>query len=198
MGAVRALWIDGGYDTERGDGGTARYDAHIHRNLSEFTGSFGDIAPISFACTAWRLSVPPELCPGYVRWHRRILDVACIRNQWDGTLTARMTLVSPWPGVLAWPREWCRDRNWQGWPNLFGQFVHPTARDIAAKPYLRASLLVEAPLAFDGLPPAPDRPGQAVAETARRAVAVLVRELDDLVQPIIQKLEAAPRTEVAG
>lgn len=187
---MRAVWTD---DSERGGDATTRYDAHLHRNVAEFTGSFGDIAPIAFACTAWRLSIPPALTPGYARWHRRILDVACVRNQWDGTLTAQVELVSPWPAVLDWPREWCQDRNWRDWPNLFGQFVHPTPRDIATTPYLRASLLIEAPLAFDGLPPAPDGPQHAVAETARHAVAVLIRELNDLIEPIIQKLEAALR-----
>jgi hypothetical protein len=187
---MQVLWIDHHYDTERAEEGANRYDAHIQRNMMEFAGSFGDIAPVAFACTAWRLSVSAALSPGYVRWHRRILSVACVRNQWDGTLTAQVMLVSPWPAALAWPREWCRDRGWRDWPNVLGQFVHPTQRDVATTAYLRASLLIEAPVPFDGLPPAPEDPHDAVAETARRAVAVLVRELNDLLAPIIEKLES--------
>ena len=176
MGTVRALWVDGDHEAE--------YDTRIRRDTREFDGSFGDIAPVAFACAAWKLGVP-----GYVRWHRRVLDVVCARNSWDGTLTGRVTLVSPWPAALAWPRDWCRDQGWRDWPNLFGQFVHPAEKDLTVTPYLRASLLIEAPVAFAGLPAAPDGPGDAVAETARRAVSVLVRELNDLVAPIIGKLE---------
>jgi hypothetical protein len=38
--------------------------------------SGADIAPVSFACTIWRLGVPSSLPRGYVRWHRRVLSAA--------------------------------------------------------------------------------------------------------------------------
>ncbi|WP_157440323.1 hypothetical protein [Actinokineospora inagensis] len=170
----------------------AEYGGRVESHVGEFDGVFGDISPVGFACVAWRLAVPPVSIPGYVRWHRRILDVTCARSEWDGTLTTRVSMVSPWPAALDWPRDWTRDRNWRGWPSVLGQFVHPTARDLTTTPRLRASLLVEAPLPFEGLPPTPESPADAVAETARRAVAVLVRELDSLLGPIVAKLDEAP------
>jgi hypothetical protein len=179
---VRTLWIDDHHDT-------ARYDAHLRDNLGEFAGVFGDIAPVAFACTAWRLSVPPARSPGLVHWHRRVLSAACVRSDWDGSLTAQVSLVSPWPAALSWPRDWDRDRGWRDWPTVLGQYVHPLARDLASTPYLRASLLIEAPLSFADLPPTPEGPEDAVAETARRAVTVLARELNELVSPIVRKLE---------
>ncbi|KAA9158108.1 hypothetical protein FPZ12_023690 [Amycolatopsis acidicola] len=180
MGTVRAVWL-AGHDRE--------YEEHIRDNLAEFAGALGDIAPVEFACTAWRLSVAPASSPGYVRLHRRILELSCVRNEWDGTLIARANLVSPWPAALDWPRDWCRDENWQDWPDLFGQFVHPAERDIAKMPYLRASVLVEAPVPFTDLPPAPEHADQDVPGAARRAVSVLVRQLDALLTPIVEKLE---------
>ena len=51
-------------------------------------------------------------------------------------------------------------------------------------------LQVEAPLPLDDLPPAPDGPDDSVALIARRAVAVLARELNDLLAPMIGQLEA--------
>jgi hypothetical protein len=74
---------------------------------------------------------------------------------------------------------------------LFGQYVDPSERDLTRSPHLRASLLVQAPVRLDDLPPAPEGPdGDDVEEMARRAVTVLVRELDELLTPIVDQLEA--------
>jgi hypothetical protein len=87
---TQALW------TERSEQGANRYHTHVQRSITEFAGSFGDIAPVAFACTAWRLSLPAASSPGYVRWHRRVLDVSCVRNGRDGSLTPRLaTRVVP-------------------------------------------------------------------------------------------------------
>jgi hypothetical protein len=189
MSNHQPLWIDHGYDREHSAAGSSRYGEHVRQRGGDFSDAWGDIAPVTFACTAWRIGVPPALSPGYVRWHRRILSATCHRNQWDGTLTARVRLVSPWPAALAWPREWWRDRGWRDWPEMFGQFVQPTERDLTRAPHLRASLLVEAPLPLSGLPAAPDGPRDDTEETARRAVTVLVRELNELLTPVIRQLE---------
>jgi hypothetical protein len=72
--------------------------------------------------------------------------------------------------------------------------VLPTPRDIAANPHLRASLSVEAPLPLDGLPIPPDGPTDEVVALAQRAVTVLVRSLDDLLEPLLTQLDG----EVTG
>jgi hypothetical protein len=187
-----AFWIDHDYDRERAGDGVSRYGAHIRDSVRAFAETWGDIAPVGFACVAWRLATDPLLSPGYVRAHRRVLSAICERNPWDGSLTAKVRLVSPWPAVLNWPRDWFRDRGWQDWPEVFGQFVEPAPRDLAKVPYLRASLLVEAPVPLDDLPAAPDGPEQDVEGTARRAVIVLVKELNELISPIVRQLEERP------
>jgi hypothetical protein len=201
--------VDDRYDREHG----GRYAAHVAVHLNDFVETWGDIAPVSFACVAWRLAVPPALSPGYVRWHRRVLDAACVRNPYDGGLSARVTVVTPWPAALADSHVWWRDRGWRGWPELFGQFVSPSDRDLSRVPHARATLTVEAPLPLDGLPPAPEPPvprsttarpaglsastappgetdvADEVASAAAAAVAALVRHLDDLLGPVVARLD---------
>jgi hypothetical protein len=72
---------------------------------------------------------------------------------------------------------------------LFGQYVAPSEQDLTRSPHLRASLLVQAPVRLDDLPPAPEGPDGDVEQRARRAVTVLVRELNELLNPIVAQLE---------
>jgi hypothetical protein len=175
-----AFWLD--HDTER-------YADLVRRELDAFTDTLDDIAPVAFAAIAWRLATPPVLVPAYVGWHRRILSATCRRNEWDGSLAARVEFVAPLPAPLTASRTWQHDRGWRGWPELFGQYVEPAERDLAHQPYLRATLALEAPVPLGGLPMPPDDPDE-VPGAARRAVAQLTRELNLLVGPVIAQLDA--------
>lgn len=186
-----------------------RYAQLVRFHQDLFADTWGDIAPVEFAAVAWRIATPPlTSTPPYVRWHRRVLSAEAVRNSWDGTLLARVRLVAPSPVNLAAmppvPSEtpptspFGDDRTrepgdgaWRGWPNSFGQFVTPTDRDLARGPFLRATVLVEAPLPLTGLPEAPDGPEAAFEEDADRAVAVLVRAMDRLLAPIVAGLESS-------
>ncbi|GAA3987295.1 hypothetical protein GCM10023085_81710 [Actinomadura viridis] len=199
MTGRQAFWLDERFDRERATLGTGLYAERLWANLGEFDGAWGDIAPVTFCCAAWRVATPPFMEPGYVRWHRRILEASCVRNTWDGSMTAQVTLVSPPPASLTGSREWWRDRGWQGWPEVFGQFVEPAEQDLAKAPHLRATLRVDAPVPLDRLPAAPEGPGDLdgparpgeFAETAHRALVVMVAELNELLMPIIAQLEDA-------
>jgi hypothetical protein len=190
MGEHEAFWIDRDYDRERAADGTSRYAEHVRQNTAAFDGSWGDIAPVTFACAAWRLATTPV--PPYVRWHRRILSVACDRNPWDGGLTAHALLVAPLPAQLTTSRDWWRDRGWRDWPQTFGQYLEPTDQDLTRSPFLRTTLLIDAPIPLNALPPAPDGPSDTLADTAGLAVAAMVKELNELLSPIIRRLETAP------
>ncbi|MCG5214763.1 hypothetical protein [Streptosporangium sp. KLBMP 9127] len=184
-----AFWIDHEYDRERARDGISRYGEHLRDNTGDFSDSLGDIAPVAFACTAWRIATSPALSPGYVRWHRRILTAVCVRNQWDGTLSARVELVSPRPATLTWTPDWQGDREWRDWPQTFGQFLEPSEQDLVKTSYLRAMLLIQTPIPLDGLPEAPQEPLDDLEETARRTVALLVRKLNEAITPIVRQLE---------
>lgn len=184
------VWIDGRFDREHAGEGLSRYTEQLWLNIAEFDGAWGDIAPVTFACAAWRIATPPISTPGFVRWHRRILSASCVRNTWDGSLTAHVTIVSPLPGPLTVSRDWGQDRGWQGWPEIFGQFVEPAEQDLAKAPHLRATLRVDAPLPLERLPAAPDVPDERLPDSAHRALVVLVSELNDLLGPVISRLES--------
>jgi hypothetical protein len=188
MAGQRAFWLDEDFDREHASGGSSRYGEETRRRMDDFADTWGDIAPVSFAVVAWRLAT--ALQPGYVRWHPRIVSATCLRSPWDGSLIGEVTLVSPWPAELTWTRQWGRDRGWRDWPQLFGQYVAPSEQDLTRSPHLRASLLAQAPVRLDDLPPAPAGPDGDVELAARRAVAVLVRELNEVLNPIIDQLES--------
>lgn len=181
----RAFWLDEAHDRAHGD----RFAALVQREADQFAAAFGDIAPVAFACVAWGLATPPALDPGLARWHRRILSAKCRRNSWDGSLLADVRIVSPLPAELTRSRAWWRDRGWRDWPQTFGQFVQPGEEDLSRGPHLRASLRVQAPIPLDGFPPAPEGPDGELVASARRAVTVIVRELDDLLAPVLGQLE---------
>ena len=184
-----AFWIDQEYDRERAGTGPSRYGAHVERNVREFDDAWGDIAPVGFACTAWRLATTPFLEPGYVRFHRRVRTADCWRNSWDGTLVARIMLASPWPEPLTRSRTWWRDQGWQSWPKTLGQFLEPSDRDLSKVPHARAILVVDVPVPLDQFPPVPDEPSTDLAALAQRTVTVMVRELNDLLRPMLSQLD---------
>jgi hypothetical protein len=177
-------WVDQHHDREHG----GRYAAHVRAGAAQFDETWGDISPVGFACVAWRLATVPELDPGFVRLHRRVLSAQCLRNRWDGSLTARVGLVSPGPAALAATAVWGQDRGWRGWPETFGQYVAPSQEELSRVPFVRPVLLIDAPLPFADLPPAPDGPGPELPALAERAVTVLARELDDLLGPMLAVL----------
>ncbi len=187
MPEPRAFWLDEHFDRERATHGGSRYEAEVLGRIDEFADVWGDIAPVAFAATAWRLAT--ELSPGYVL-RRRIVSATCTRSPWDGSMICAVTVISRWPAELTWTKQWQRDRGWQDWPQLFGQYTTPSERDLTRRPHLRAVLQVEAPVPLDDLPPAPDGPDGTVAHVARRAVTVLARELNELLAPMIGQLEA--------
>lgn len=193
MATQQAFWLDNDYDREHAPHGDSRFGAEVRRRCDEFADSWGDIAPVSFAVTAWRLAT--TLSPGYVRWHRRILSASCTRSPYDGSLVGEVNVISGWPAELTWSLQWTRDNGWRDWPRVFGQYVSPSERDLTRSPHLRSMLLVEAPLPLTDLPAAPDGPDADLEQTARRAVTVVTRHLNDLLTPMIGQLDAGVPAE---
>jgi hypothetical protein len=187
MGTKQAFWLDEEFDREHAANGRSRYEETVLDRVEEFANSWGDISPVGFACTAWTLAT--RLYPGYVRWHRRITAALCSRSDWDGNLIAQVMLVSPWPAELTHSREWWRDRGWRDWPDVFGQYVPPSEEDTSRAPHLRGLLVIDAPVPLTDLPPSPASADEDLPHMARRAVTVLVRELNELVTPIVRQLD---------
>ncbi len=189
MAPLTVAWIDHHYDRENVGVGRSRFAEHVWVHAKEFDDCWGDISPVGFACVAWQLATAPHLDPGLVRFHRRVLSAECVRNTWDGSLTVEARLVSPWPAALAETQVWGQDRGWRDWPQTFGQFLAPSQQELARLPHVRSTLLVDAPVSFADLPKLPDGPGPELPELAEHAVTVLVRELNDLLTPMVTRLE---------
>jgi hypothetical protein len=188
MVAQQAFWLDDSFDREHAPDGQSRYRAEVRRRVYEFADAWGDIAPVRFAVTAWRIAT--TLSPGYVRWHRRILGAICTRSPWDGSLIGEVNLVSPWPAELTWTKEWQHDRGWRDWPQVFGQYVTASDEDLTRNPHLRAWLVAQVPVPLNDLPAAPAGPDDDVDMAAQRAVTVLARELNAILGPLLDQLEA--------
>lgn len=180
---MRGFWIEAAREEAFG--------ARVRSSEAEFSDTWGAVSPAGFASVAWRMATPPELDPGLVRWHRRIVMATCARNHWDGGLTASVIVVSPWPAELTWSRQWGRDRGWRDWPEVFGQFVIPSDQDIARAPHLMASLTVRTPVSLDGVPMPPDAAPPDLVQQARRCVTVMVRELNAILEPLLSQLDGS-------
>ncbi|MBM2621035.1 hypothetical protein JIG36_36600 [Actinoplanes sp. LDG1-06] len=189
MALLDVAWVDQHYDRENAGLGRSRFAEHVWVHAKEFDDCWGDISPVGFACVAWRLATAPHLDPGFVRLHRRVVRAELVRNSWDGSLTAAVDLVAPWPAALTTSRSWTQDRGWRDWPETFGQFLAPSQQELSRIPHVRSTLAVQAPLPFAGLPAIPDSPGPELPDLAERAVTVLARELNDLLAPMVTELE---------
>lgn len=135
------------------------------------------------------------MSPGYVRTHPRILAARLDRNYWDTSLTATITIVTPRPAPLARSSEWHGPSRWRDWPtqHIGGRtmFVDPSEEDLAKSAYLLATARLAFPVPTTSLPSAPAGPDDNVEDAARAAVRVLTDELDRIVTPVIDVVEAA-------
>ena len=185
-----AFWADAEYDREHSSDGSSRYAAYIRQaSFDPFTDADRHVELAEFA---WRQATTPVMSPGYVRRHPRILSVQLERSDWDGSLIACVDLVMPQPRPLAYLRA--DDRGmWSDWPSEHSFAIdrtvwhEPGGEDLARSRYLlcTASLRFVVP---SGDLPQPD-PAGADAGTCKESVAVLVRELNAVIGPVIARIE---------
>jgi hypothetical protein len=197
--APTAFWVDRGYDREYASDGISRYGAYLRE--ATFEPWTDDDQAVEWAVFAWRRATGPVMSPGYVRYHPRVLSARLERGGWDGSLAAGVTLVSSWPedlkpALVKAVRLGERDAYWQGWPTEYrgGEatcYFEPSEADIAARPYLLATVSLQFTVPSAALPQPPAT--SAVLLTAgQRAVAVVVAELNRIVGPVLSLGDTAP------
>jgi hypothetical protein len=197
-----AFWVDGDYDREHASDGISRYAAYL-RDAAFEPWTDNDRA-VEWAVFAWRRATGPVMSPGYVRCHPRVLAARLERSGWDGSLVAGVDLVSSWPTQLKTAlvrglRLGDKDAYWQDWPTEYRggdtvSYYEPSEADIAARPYLLATvgLLFTVPSAALPQPPATS---VALLSAGQQAVAVVVAELNGIVGPVLSAgLGNAPPT----
>lgn len=196
-----AFGIDEDYDQAHASDGVSRYGAYVRNSVSEFAecwdGTWDDPQSlrVDFAATAWRVATGPVMAPGYVRFHPRILDARLERNNWDGSLTATVTLAARWPQPLASSHEWQLGTRWQDWPvlrNLGSDDVtynEPTEQELTRSAYLMASARLAFPVPDAELPAPPSGPADDLEATALTAVTRVVDALNRIVTPVVTAMD---------
>jgi hypothetical protein len=190
--APTAFWVDRDYDRECASDGISRYGAYL-RDAAFEPWTDNDQA-VEWAVFAWRRATGPVMSPGYVRCHPRVLAARLERSGWDGCLVAGVDLVSAWPTQLkadlaSGLRLGDRDAYWQDWPSeyLGGDtlsYYEPSEADVAARPYLLATVSLQFTVPSAELPEPPATPA-ALLSAGQQAVAVVVAELNRIVGPVL-------------
>jgi hypothetical protein len=190
--AVAAFWVDRDYDREYASDGVSRYGAYLRG--AAFEPWTDQDRTVEFAVFAWERATGPVMSPGYVRYHPRVLAARLGRSGWDGSLAAEVTLVSRWPEEIktaaARPvRLGGKEAYWQDWPAecLGGGTVcyhEPTEADVAARPYLLATLSLQCTVPSAALP-VPPATAAALLVAGQQAVAVVAAELNRVVRSVL-------------
>lgn len=183
-----AFWIDAEADRVSASDGVSRYSAYVRHNLSTFDLDVYDdpaVRAADFAATAWRIATSPVMSPGYVRYADRVLTAGLARSYWDGSLLAAIDLAVATPPGLA--RTAPGGGYWRGWS---GEFTGPTDEEVTRQPYALTTTRLMFTVPAGGLPVAPPREPSVVEVegAAHRAVAVLVRELNAALAPVLVAL----------
>ena len=191
--ARAALWVDRDYDREHASDGISRYGAYL-RDAAFEPWTDHDQA-VEWAVFAWRRATGPVMSPGYVRYHPRVLAARLERSGWDGSLVAGVDLVSSWPAQLkaaaaSGLRLGGRDAHWQDWPAEYRggdtvSYYEPSEADVAARPYLLATVSLRFTVPSAELPE-PPATSAALLSAGRQAVAVVVAELNRIVGPVLR------------
>jgi hypothetical protein len=134
------------------------------------------------------------MSPGYVRYHPRVLAARLERSGWDGGLVAGVDLVSSWPeqfktALARGLRLGGRDAYWQDWPTQYvaGEtisYYEPSEADVAARPYLLATVSLRFTVPSAALPE-PPASSAALLSAGQQAVAVVMAELNRIVGPVL-------------
>ena len=187
-----AFWVDRDYDHEHASDGTSRYGAYL-RDATFEPWTDRDQA-VEWAVFAWRRATGPVMSPGYVRYHPAVLAARLERSGWDGNLVADVTLASPWPqeiktALVRAVRLVDREAYWQDWPTeyLGGNttcYYEPSEADVAARPYLLATLSLQFTVPSAALPE-PSATSDALLNAGQHAIAVVVAELNRIVGPVL-------------
>lgn len=197
---TRPFWIDTDYD--RNDDGESRYAEYVRQRIDAFAESWRDHddGTVWFARTAWYVATSPVMSPGYVRMHPRVLSAQIVRNEWDGSLAADVSLVTGWPRSLASSRNiggryWCDWRSEYSFGSERDVFYEPSGEDVIEDSYLMTS----ARLCFalpSGRLPKPQAAWEAlligsgvIEDAARGAVEYLIEDLNAIVGPVLARIE---------
>lgn len=189
--APDAFWIDHDYDREHASDGVSRYGAYLRD--ARFEAWTDDDQRVELAEFAWERATGPVMSPGYVRYHPRILTARLARSDWDGSLIARVDLLTAQPEYLGRPRSDDVGGLWHDWPDEYSfareriVYYEPGTEELARRGrYALASLSLRFTVPSGDLPD-PHGHGASLGMCCE-AVAVVVAELDRAVGPVLARM----------
>ncbi|MEU4801216.1 hypothetical protein [Actinosynnema sp. NPDC023587] len=180
--------VDDHYDRDRASDGRSRFGAYLERHARSFRED-GELTddPAEFAAAVFLTAVPPIMSPGYVSVDMRVTRMG---RHWgeDGRCALAFTLVSALPTVL----ERGMRREWRTWETVsLGGVRDWVPPDDNGRPVALPMLELRVPLPVGDLPSPRYRDGVPELATAKRAVVVLVGELNRRLEPVLSGLTAA-------
>jgi hypothetical protein len=186
-----AFCVDADYDREHASDGVSRYGAYLRD--ARFEPWTDEDQAVELAVFAWERATGPVMSPGYVRYHPRILTARLARSDWDGSLIARVDVLTGQPEYLRRPRSDDVRGFWRDWPDEYSfareQIVYyePGTQELAKRSrYALASVSLRFTVPSGDLP---DTRGHGASlGICREALAVVVGELDRAVGPVLARM----------
>lgn len=151
---------------------------------------------VELAVFAWERATGPVMAPPYVCEHERIIRATLSRSDWDGSLLARVDLMTAQPPNLRWLRSDDDRGMWRDWPMQRDRYYEPGSDELARSPYLLTTASLRFTVPSGDLPYWPARYAgktlpDALVIACRESVAVVVRELNRAVGPVLAAIEGA-------
>jgi hypothetical protein len=197
-----AFWIEHEHDRQAASDGVSRYGAYVGDRIPGgfdecWDGTYETRLAERFAAKAWAVARGPIMAPPYVDEHPDVLAAKLhVDYDDDAGLIAGIELASRWPQPLG--RGWDGTRHWWPWPRehsfTSGDYPrNPYGEETARHCYALASLRLVFAVPSERLPAPPGAQHKwgEVEQTARAVVAVLVAELNQVVNPVLRLLERA-------
>lgn len=177
--------MDETYDRDYSSDGLSRYGAYLRQKRTMFDRGDGPTDDaVSFALAAWRVAQSPIMAPGYVQPHPRVLAAD---EHWDdyGRAAVLVQVAAPLPEPVARSIDRWRWRGWERHGHDPSFWVAPYDND---RPAAYTMVTLRIPLDGAALPRPRYRAGAADTTTAKQAVQVLCRLLNDQVDPVLDAL----------
>lgn len=181
-----AFTIDDAHDRDRASDGVSRYGQYLDICADSFEDEPRVVTtdPATFVSVAFFTASPPNMAPGYVVNHARVIGAVVYRAMDSSDLIADVTLASwaPPPQLRYLP-------GWVGWHQQDGRPWEPSEATLASIGALMTSVRALWLIDAGRLHVPQDAPGRLTVQDAKASVARLVELLNERLGPVLDALE---------
>jgi hypothetical protein len=169
---------------DRNSDSTSRYGVYLSR-AGDFDADDGIVTdPAEFAAGAFRVASSPNMSPGYLLTHERVLSASVYRAVESRGLVADVMFAScaPPPALRDLP-------GWSGWGHERGRPVAPSEASLVWAGSLMTSIRALFLVGADRLYVPVDAAHRLTVEDAKACLLVLVATLNAELAPVLDALE---------